>query len=98
MARLTDEQLKELSGFLGGNWYDRSEDDETIIKEYIKTENTEIIERTNTLITKFLRSDLPLKEKVHIIKDSAWRKFPDKDADVVKWLEKIQVMLKNYKA
>ncbi len=94
MARLTEEQLKEFSGFLGGTWYDRPEDDETIIQEYLQTEKPEFIEKTIALITQFLSSDLPLKEKASVVKDSAWRKFSDDDVGVIKWLEKILLMLK----
>ena len=88
------QDISDLFQFLAGYWYDRNDEDEVIVAEFVGEVNQKLIIQHIDLIKSFIDSDMPAKSKEDFIRKAAWRWFPeDVENSPVIWLKKILALL-----
>lgn len=83
---MTNKEKEALGQFLGGTWYDRPEDDATIIKEFVSEASPACVAEQVQLIQNFLNSPESVQAKSEFIRKEVWLYFPDEEGVPLKWL------------
>lgn len=92
---MTNEEMEILLSFLGGYWYDREEEDATIVREIQTDFEPDNLKERIRLIQKFLAESATPASKAKTIRSAVWRWFPPDDDDApIRWLKEILSMLK----
>jgi hypothetical protein len=86
---MTDEQLEDLFQFLTGNWYDRDEDDTTIVREFLAEAETSYIADCINLVRLFIADPEAEQVKSQFIRKSVWHYLPEEENAPIEWLKKM---------
>src|SRR2546423_1488406 len=90
---MTNEDLENLYQFLGGYWYDREEDDFSIVNEFVAENPPHIVANYINSIRHFINSSDPMEVKSDYVRKMVWRYFPEDVEAPIKWLKEIHSLL-----
>jgi hypothetical protein len=89
MNSLAENERELLFQFLAGYWYDRAEEDEVIVAQYVADVSPEELVELVRVVRKFIDSPCPSAEKSAFIRSLVWRSLPENDEAPIDWLRTI---------
>lgn len=91
---MSDSELKLLNQFIAGNWYDREEDDDEIIRNRVARASLESTSNLVQILRKFLAAPSPTEEnKSLFIRERVNRVLPEGTEGPLRWLASMADLL-----
>src|SRR4051794_14146208 len=90
---LTANERTTIEQFLAGAWYDRSEDDDEIVAEWVEMASAREIMQTLNALAAVLPREEDREELAKLIRSSAWRWFRDDVEEPLSWLREVYDLL-----
>lgn len=66
-------------------WYDRKEDDDLILEQFLNEMDTETLQTILKQLNDLIDGPMPMEAKINTIKEYAWKYFPTDEA-MIDWL------------
>lgn len=79
-------EIDTVKQFLMSNWYDREEDDDSILDDLVVHASLDFLEHTLATLRQFRTSPISREEKGKLIKESVWTWF-ESEAQALRWFE-----------
>ncbi len=90
---MTKKELEDIYQFLAAYWYDREEDDMSIVNEFVRDVTSERLEYQVRLLKQFTDSIDSKQFTSDFIRRAAWRYFPPEIDAPINWLKGIILLL-----
>jgi hypothetical protein len=90
---MTADERETIFQFLAGNWYDREEEDDEIVAEYVNLATPEEARQAAAAVAAALGRVEDRGELAALVRRAAWRWFPDETEAPIAWLREVRGLL-----